>query len=485
VARRLDPSLRAFLSRFLVALMICVLLAAGGVAGAYWFANDKWDAVANADIPDDAFAHTVKGKPANFLIIGSDTRAFVKNSTDAEHFGTESEEGGQRSDTIMVAHIDPDTNRGMLVSFPRDLKVNVPGRGYTRINSAFNDGPAKVIQTLKDNFNIPIHHYLEVDFAGFRELVDAVGGVPIYFTTPARDKFTGLRILLPGCYTLNGGNALAYVRSRHYEFKESSTDDWHEDPYSDLGRIARQQYFIRSLAEVAINTAAKHPLKANNILNKAFASLTKDRNLGLSDVKGLAATLRETDPAVVQMITLPNKPSGDGATLVTDDAKAAPVLAELRSFGANPATSSTLPKNVKPGDVTVKVLNGSGVSGAAAGTLDALGQAGFQRVDPPADADRTDYATTEVRYAPGAKDKALLVAAYLGGAGKLVAGGNVVGSDVTIVLGRDFTQVTPPTTAAATTAPSTAATTTTSPSGPKPNPGQVAGIGPQPPVGCG
>jgi LCP family protein required for cell wall assembly len=480
--------MRIFMTRFVTALVVCVTLAASGVAGAYWFANNKWDAVTNAPISEGYFEKVPKGKPANYLIIGSDTRAFVDNSADANDFGSESEQGGQRSDTIMVAHIDPRKNTGMLVSFPRDLKVNVPGRGFTRINAAFSDSPATLIQTLKDNFHIPINHYLEVDFAGFRELVDAVGGVPIYFTTPARDVYTHLNILLPGCYTMDGNDALAYVRSRHFQYKNTAKDSWHEDPYSDLGRIARQQYFIRSLAEIAINTAAKHPLRASNIMNKAFATLTKDQGLSFSDIKGLAATLREADPAVVQMTTLPNLPSGDGATLVVDQAKAAPVLEALRNF--DDATSATLPKNVKPSDVAVKVLNGSGVKGQARTTLDALHAAGFATLEPPADADSRDHSTTEVRYAAGARGKAQLVAAYLG-VGTLVSGDTLVGSDVTVVLGRDFQHVTAPTSApvtvatTATTAAPNASTTPTTVNGPRANPGQTPGVAPQPLVGCG
>jgi LCP family protein required for cell wall assembly len=343
-----------------------------------------------------------------------------------------------------------------------------------------------VIETLKLNFDIPIHHYLEVGFAGFQSLVDAVGGVPIYFTTPARDTFTGLTIRLPGCYEMNGSDALAYVRSRHYEFKETADEDWREDPYADLGRIQRQQYFIRSLAEVAIKTAARRPLKANNILNKAFASITKDEALGLSDVNGLARTLRETDPAVVRMLTIPTQPSGDGATLVIDDALATPVFEELRSFGTPEDTQPEIPDDIAPADVTVKVLNGSGVSGAARATLEALAEQGFAPLDPPADADRSDYETTEIRYAPGAQGKAQLVAAYVG-TGTLVQGGNFVGSDVTVVLGRDFEEITPPRSAPETTAPATtsATTPTTQAHGPAANPGQTPGVKPQPLVGCG
>ena len=185
--------LRVFVSRFVTALVLCVMLAAGGVAGAYWFANNKWDDVTNARIPENFFTHVPKGKPANYLIIGSDTRAFVNNSADASHFGTSSEEGGQRSDTIMVAHIDPDSNHGMLVSFPRDLKVNVPGRGYTRINSAFNDAIAehKYRGSYRGVFPIKVNQLREV----VEEILDA--GRPFNYGLEVGSKpemFAGLAI---------------------------------------------------------------------------------------------------------------------------------------------------------------------------------------------------------------------------------------------------------------------------------------------------
>jgi LCP family protein required for cell wall assembly len=339
-----------------------------------------------------------------------------------------------------------------------------------------------VIETLKTNFDIPIHHYLELDFAGFESLVDAIGGVPIRFPTPARDENTGLEIRLPGCYKMDGKDALAYVRSRYYEYKPTASSDWVQDGRADLGRILRQQYFIRSLAEVAINTAAKHPLKANNILNKAFESITKDRNLGLSDLRGLAATLRETDPAVVEMLTVPSSPDKvDGqSVLQLDQAKAAPIFTRLRSFGPA-ARPLPVPKDVVPAQVRVKVLNGSGVSGQAKSTLGALAAVGFKRVDPPGNADRSDYESTEVHYVRGAQHKAQLVAAYLG-VGKLVAGKSVAGADVTVVLGNDFRRVSTPTTTTSSTTTTTAKPPVTS--GPKANPGQTPGAAPQPVVGC-
>ena len=173
---------------------------------------------------------------------------------------TRREQTGERSDTIMVAHIDPDTETGLLVSFPRDLWVEIPGRGEAKLNSAFNDGPQVVVETITQNFGIPINHYLEIDFAGFRNLVNAIGTVPIYFPTPARDFQTGLAIDAAGCHRLDGETALKYARSREYEYV-GEDGDWEKDGTADLGRIRRQQYFIRSLANEAVKSGFRNPLK--------------------------------------------------------------------------------------------------------------------------------------------------------------------------------------------------------------------------------
>src|SRR5262245_63614228 len=104
----------------------------------------------------------------NFHAIGSDSRKDLNNET---AFANESETGPPKSDTLMVVHIDPEAKTSLLVSFPRDLIVNVPGHGEALINSAFNDGPQKVIDTLKDNFNIDVNHYVEVNFTAFTGIV--------------------------------------------------------------------------------------------------------------------------------------------------------------------------------------------------------------------------------------------------------------------------------------------------------------------------
>jgi LCP family protein required for cell wall assembly len=367
------------------------------------------------------------------------------------------------------------------VSFPRDLWVDIPGHGTAKINAAFAfGGPQLAIATIEQDFGIPISHYLEVDFAGFRDIVNAVGSVPIYFPTPARDTNTGLSVAAAGCQHLNGEEALAYVRSRYYQY-QTADGQWHSDPTSDIGRIHRQQYFMRSLARAAVKAVFPNVTKLNDVFDKAVASLTSDKNLGKSDLFKLVRALRNTDPNAFPMFTLPatNAYRDSQSVLILDDAQAAPTFARLRNAQKK---TEPVPK-IAPATVRVAVQNGTTVAGAAGKARRDLGSDGFGLGGPAADADRSDYSVTEVRYGPADKTKAQLVLAYLGGAGKLVSlDTSPRGADVILVLGRDFHQVTPPATStsgapATHGQPGTTGTTTTT--GPPANPG-----GAVPEAGC-
>src|SRR4029078_1761225 len=131
-------------------------------------------------------------------------------------------DGPARSDTMMVVHADGDAS--YVVSFPRDLMVNVPGLGRQKINAAFNKGPQRVIDTLAQDFNVPINHYLEVNFKSFEDIVNAVGSVPVWIPQQKRDTHFRLGALVygPGCYELDAPTALAYVRSRYPEYYENA-----------------------------------------------------------------------------------------------------------------------------------------------------------------------------------------------------------------------------------------------------------------------
>jgi LCP family protein required for cell wall assembly len=454
---------RAWLMTYLIALGVAGTVTVGGLAGVNFLYDQKVKNIERVDVKVDE--NTDPAEPANFLLIGSDTRAFVSTPEEEEAFGDETDAGGQRSDTLMVVHVDPAERKGLLVSFPRDLLVEIPGMGESKINAAYNEGPQKVIDTVQQFFQIPIHHYLEVDFASFGAIVDAVGGVKIYFPFAGRDEKTGFDNLTfgwqPGCYELNGGQALAYVRSRNYEQNENG--EWVPDPTGDLGRIRRQQEFMRRLAADAVLTALDNPLKANRIADKSLAELKADEGLSRTDINKLIQAFRKVDPNdpnSIEMVTFPYEDTGglfEGqSVLYPNMAAAEPLLNRLREL-VTPTEGATPPEGPAPSSIRVRVFNGSGVNGAAAETAGALQAHGVQNGGTGNNPDG-NIEETEVRYRAGSEAKAKVVQALLPGGGELIADDSIVEADVLLVLGEDFNGVTPPAGAApaettATTAP--------------------------------
>jgi polyisoprenyl-teichoic acid--peptidoglycan teichoic acid transferase len=423
---------RAFVHRLITAFVVAVVLTTALIVGAYAEAARKVSKVARVAIDT-----SVLQAGGNYLLIGSDSRAFVNGPQDAQHFGSAQQQTGQRSDTIMVAHVDDRTGTALLVSFPRDLWVAIPGIGHAKINAAFNAGPQRVIETIENDFDIPISHYLEVDFAGFRKMVNAIGTIPIYFPAPARDTKSGLSVNQAGCQHLTGDQALAYVRSRYYESLVNGK--WTPDPTSDLGRIRRQQYFLRTLAQQTLHAAASAPWNANGLLDSMLDNLQRDPLLGLSSLRALAYAFHRAGGVETQTLPVNRQFINGQDALVIDSAKAAPLLTRLRGIG-NPVGAQSTTASVDPSNIHVSVENGSGRTGLGARADDALGGLGFSVVGAATNADRSDYAVTEVRYAPGAVTKARFLLSELGGAGKVLAlkGGAPSGADIVLVLGRDY-----------------------------------------------
>ena len=310
-----------------------------------------------------------------------------------------------------------------------------PGHGTAKINAAFAfGGPQLTIATIKQDFNIPISHYLEVDFAGFRDIVNAIGSVPIYFPTPARDTNTGLKIDTPGCHHLNGDEALAYVRSRYYQY-QTADGQWHYDPTSDIGRIHRQQYFIRSLSQGCDQVGVPESASSTTCSTRRSRASPATGTSGVP-TSARSCAFRNTDPTAFPMYTLPatNAFRDSQSVLLLDDAQAAPTLARLRNAQKKTDAGSRTSRR-RPFASTSRTARAS--AGAAGKARTDLGADGFALGGPAANADRSDYDVTEVRYGPAGKTKAELVLAYLGGAGKLVSLDSAPsGADVELVLGR-------------------------------------------------
>lgn len=243
----------------------------------------------------------------NFLLTGSDNGACPdKGDGTAGGIGDRTS-FGERSDTIMVLRVDPAVNDVAVLSFPRDLWVNIAGTTrQARINSAFDSkDPNRLIRTINDNFGVPIDHYVNVNLCAFKEIVDSVGGVRIPFSFRTKDEKVGFREVGPGCVELRGSQALAYVRSRTgYRYFDESKQKWLSDPTGDIGRINRQQDFLRRSMQRALDQGTTNPATANALLNVALNRVITDDRLTPRDLLSLAQAMRNLDTSGVNSYTV-------------------------------------------------------------------------------------------------------------------------------------------------------------------------------------
>ena len=257
-----------------------------------------------------------RGPAAAFtlLVIGSDTRNLGTGG--GAQFGSDTQVGGQRSDSIILIRLAPRSRSLALLSIPRDTLVQIPGYGRTRINTAFNSGtPSLLVQVLDQDFGIQVNHVAEFNFDTFRAVADAVGGVEQYFPAPARDLYSLLDIPAAGCYNLTGNQALGFVRSREYQYLLDGV--WHYQlyPESDLARIQRQQAFARDLARKARKVAPTDLVELNSIISGITRNLTLDSGFSNSLILSLARDYRRADLSAIPSYTYPavNSTSVPGA----------------------------------------------------------------------------------------------------------------------------------------------------------------------------
>jgi polyisoprenyl-teichoic acid--peptidoglycan teichoic acid transferase len=204
-----------------------------------------------------------------------------------------------------------------VLSFPRDLLVKVPGtQRMAKINSLYaRKDPSPLIRSIEENFALHVDHYVEVDFCGFKAMVDAVEGVKVPFAFPAVDRHTGLNVDA-GCHTFMGEEALAYVRSRYYQWFDGTV--WHDDADSDLSRISRQQDFVKRLLQTAVDRGATNPIVAKRLLDAVTSHMVLDKDLTIDDLIRLASTLRADDPDRLRGYRLEGTFSADGDAIIAD-----------------------------------------------------------------------------------------------------------------------------------------------------------------------
>lgn len=351
----------------------------------------------------------------NYLLLGSDSRAGL-SPDERIQFGTDQQIGGEnRADTIMLVHTDPALEKAIILSFPRDLSVQIPGHGEDKINASFEGGidgggPALVAATVHRLTGLRINHVLYVDLAGFQGVIDTLGGVEMCIpgenvnTPDGRivDELTALDVR-PGCQTLPGDQALAYVRTRHLRCDAAAPDFY---------RIARQQQFLRAVINRLLEPEqlAQLPFQIEPIMQ----NLRRDADLKLADLAYLVGQLEGISTGAAEFRTVPAYPDPANLGILRMDASAQRIFDAIREGKPLGEVGRDL-VYTPPSEANVPVLVVDHASGGRAGDVqEVLSQAGFD-ISPGAttfDLYAKNMPGSVIAHAPDADAEAQVVKKY-------------------------------------------------------------------------
>jgi len=365
--------------------------------------------------------------PQNILVLGSDSRANLTPEEQAAQ-GDEGDVPGQRADTIILLHVDPATGKSVVVHFPRDLRVLISGTGEpNKINTAFGGGPRRMIQTIEDYTGLSINHYVEVDFAGFKDIVDAMGGVEICIEQPLVDRVAELYLPEVGCYLLGGKMALAFVRARSVE----------GDLIPDFSRIARQQQFLRAV----LNRTSIFSLPS--VAKAVIDSISVDAGISVTDMYDISKRLGKIGTPDVDFRVVPGTTQSiDGISYVIPyEDRAAQLFARLKDGRPLGRFGLDLPLTSPHANIQVRVLDAGGDVELVRKRLISGGFDVLPTIQAPAG--RT---TSGLLFGPDREPAAAVVAGFLGSLFAFestpvvepAATGELRDADVGIVVGPDF-----------------------------------------------
>ena len=396
--------------KILLWILVAVLVAVGALAGGFWLYINKSVAAVQATSPEARAAEKVldapvPGQPAVAMVIGYDARLGKDKGNPP------------RSDTLMLVRVDPRQETISMLSFPRDLVVEIPGcRGQPsfrgRINEAFTEcGPRGTLETVKNLTGISVNYMVTVNFRGFKQIVNKIGGVYMdvdrrYFNNNA-GRGPGERYatidLHPGYQHLTGSQALDFVRYRH-------TD-------SDIYRNARQQEFVKAFKQQVESfwSITKVPGIVNAITNNVEVGVGGGKALDPETLYGYAKLLYELPSGnfhQVQIEGLNEVIGAEGAALLAapedEIDQAVQAFMAPDAAAAEKATAVATGQKPKrtgpdPESITIEVMNGNGVVGSADEAAYALSKRGYPTVNG-GNADRFDYFHTTVLYDPSVTD---------------------------------------------------------------------------------
>ena len=291
---------------------------------------------------------------------------------------------GVNSDVVMILHLNPANGSVSILSIPRDLFVpNARSDGANKIDAALYQGPDQLINAIEEDLGIPIQHFVELNFDSFINIVQALGGIKMYFPEPVFDAYSGLNVQTTGCVDLNGTQALQVVRARHLQYKGpgvTSTDpnDWPQETQSDIARIRRDHEFLRVLADAVKLRGLGNPITDQQLVSGVVGQLTVDSGFSASAMINLVLGFHNVDVGRAPQLTVPVAVDQFGSyeyqggsygdiefPAEPQDHQAIDQFLGLSSSNADTYSGGTLPA---PSSVTVSVLNGSGAYNQATDT---------------------------------------------------------------------------------------------------------------------
>ncbi len=462
-----------WLKRTLVALLAVIVLAAAGGAGYVWYLNHKVHRIVVKGLSQGQKSGPAAGTE-NILMVGSTTRCGLAHQTAAYGLCTQGVTG-VNSDVVMILHLNPNTKTVSVLSLPRDLFVpNARSTGAYKIDAALAQGPSQLVAVIEEDFGIPIQHYVELNFDTFAAVVTALGGITMDFPDRLFDRYSGLRVLTPGCHHLTGVQALQVVRARHLQYWVTGQPTtypytWPQTPQSDLSRIVRDHEFLRVLASTVAQRGLGSPGTDFNLLRTVLPDLTVDSGFSLTDLADLALTYHSININKAPQLTLPVMVGTFGTYIYQGgdfgyiefpteplDHNVVDRFLGVQA-GTNTMTGAPLPA---PSTVTVSVVDGTGTPSTATAASAGLGRLGFHVVAGGSTTPVAQQSETLVTYAqqtPADEAAAQAVADSLSGAVILDLGPTTSGAQVTVTTGTSFSV--DATAAAGGTVPASTATT--------------------------
>lgn len=302
-----------------IALVVALLVVAW-LAFMVWVPWNAWNNITRVDTAP-AGDRPTGGKGTNFLLVGSDSRQGLTEAQKKEFGATNA--AGARTDSIILVHVSDSGNKPLIISLPRDSFVPIPGYRKNKINASYAfGGPKLLVATVEGVTGLKIDGYLEIGFGGFSSVVDALGGVDICVPFNMKDPEAGID-LKKGCQTLNGPNALGFVRTRH------------TDPRGDLGRADRQRQFLAAVMKKAVSPGTVLvPWKYKGFADSMSHGLVLGQDTTMSEALAIFTAMRSVSNgegiSATVPIADPNYTTYAGSSVKWDSAKASELFRMIK-----------------------------------------------------------------------------------------------------------------------------------------------------------